>query len=101
MIYIEPLNTDIRHADHRKGAARTAVLPTLGGQTGLNLAMAAVPRRASLDQYGRQAAGHHPPRPSDKAEDRQGFKDTMESIGQPCIPSKVVDTVEDAVAFAN
>ncbi|MBQ1433902.1 MAG: carbamoyl-phosphate synthase large subunit, partial [Ruminococcus sp.] len=36
----------------------------------------------------------------DKAEDRQMFKDTMESIGQPCIPSKVVNTVEDAVAFS-
>ncbi|HIQ59317.1 MAG TPA: carbamoyl-phosphate synthase large subunit, partial [Candidatus Merdivicinus intestinavium] len=36
----------------------------------------------------------------DKAEDRQSFKDTMEKIGQPCIPSKVVTTVEDAVEFA-
>ena len=37
----------------------------------------------------------------DKAEDRQIFKDTMESIGQPCIPSKVVTTVEDALEFAD
>ena len=35
-----------------------------------------------------------------KAEDRQAFKDTMEKIGEPCIPSKVVETVEDAVDFA-
>ena len=41
------------------------------------------------------------PETIDKAEDRQMFKDTMESIGQPCIPSKVVNTVEDAVDFAN
>ena len=55
----------------------------------------------TLDQLRRQAAGHHPPTPSVKAEDRQGFKDTMEAIGQPCVASKVVDTVEDAVDFAN
>ena len=36
-----------------------------------------------------------------KAEDRQAFKDTMEKIGEPCIPSKVVETIEDAVDFAN
>ena len=35
-----------------------------------------------------------------KAEDRQAFKDTMEEIGEPCIPSKVVETVEDAMDFA-
>ncbi len=35
-----------------------------------------------------------------KAEDRQAFKDTMEKIGEPCIPSKVVETIEDAVSFA-
>lgn len=35
-----------------------------------------------------------------KAEDRQAFKDTMEAIGEPCIPSKVVETVEDALDFA-
>ena len=40
------------------------------------------------------------PETIDKAEDRQIFKDTMEKIGQPCIPSKVVTTVEDAEAFA-
>ncbi len=40
------------------------------------------------------------PETIDKAEDRQIFKDTMEKIGQPCIPSKVVNTVEDAEAFA-
>ena len=55
----------------------------------------------TLDQLRRQAAGHHPPTPSVKAEDRQGFKDTMESISQPCVVSKVVHTVEDAVEFAN
>lgn len=36
----------------------------------------------------------------DRAEDRELFKETMEAIGQPCIPSKVVNTVDDALAFA-
>ena len=41
------------------------------------------------------------PETIDKAEDRQMFKDTMLSIGEPCIPSKVVTTLEDALAFAD
>ena len=39
------------------------------------------------------------PETIDKAEDRQMFKDTMEAIGQPVIPSKVVNTIDDAAAF--
>ena len=53
-----------------------------------------------LDKYNVKLLGADP-ETIDKAEDRQMFKDTMESIGQPCIPSLVVNTVEDAVAFAN
>ncbi len=40
------------------------------------------------------------PETIDKAEDRQCFKDTMEAIGEPVIPSKVVTTIEDALDFA-
>ena len=76
------------------------VLPTLGGQTGLNLAMNAVRGRhlgavTASSLLGTSADSIR------QAEDRQGFKDTMESIGQPCVVSKVVHTVEDAVEFAN
>ena len=53
-----------------------------------------------LEENGVTLLGANP-ETIDKAEDRQMFKDTMESIGQPCIPSKVVNTVEGAVDFAN
>ena len=46
-----------------------------------------------LEENGVTLLGANP-ETIDKAEDRQMFKDTMESIGQPCIPSKVVNTVE-------
>lgn len=52
-----------------------------------------------LESHGVKLLGANP-ETIDKAEDRQIFKDTMESIGQPCIPSKVVNTVEDALRFA-
>ncbi|MGM9526210.1 MAG: carbamoyl-phosphate synthase large subunit, partial [Peptococcaceae bacterium] len=52
-----------------------------------------------LDTHGVKLLGANP-ETIDKAEDRQMFKDTMLSIGEPCIPSKVVETVEDALAYA-
>jgi carbamoyl-phosphate synthase large subunit len=53
-----------------------------------------------LDEYGVKLLGADP-ETIHKAEDRQAFKDTMEKIGEPCIPSKVVETVADALAFAD
>ena len=53
-----------------------------------------------LNSHGVKLLGADP-QTIHKAEDRQAFKDTMESIGEPCIPSKVVETLEDAVNFAN
>ena len=52
-----------------------------------------------LDKYGVRLLGTSP-ESIRKAEDRQGFKDAMEAIGQPCVTSDVVESVEDAVAFA-
>ena len=52
-----------------------------------------------LEQYGVRLLGTCP-ESIRKAEDRQGFKDAMEAIGQPCVTSDVVESVEDAVAFA-
>ena len=75
------------------------VLPTLGGQIGLNLAMNLY-EDGILGSLRVSSSWAPPPTPSVEAEDRQGFKDTMESIGQPCVVSKVVHTVEDAVEFA-
>ena len=74
-----------------------SLLPNLGGQTGLNLAMELC-ESGFLDQMGVKLLGAKPDTIA-KAEDRQMFKDTMEKIGEPCIASKVVHTVEDAVEF--
>lgn len=96
-IYIEPLTLEslkkIIRMEHPDG-----ILSTLGGQTGLTLSMQ-LAKEGFLEQEGVILLGAKP-ETIDKAEDRQMFKDTMESIGQPCIPSKVVNTVEDALAFA-
>ena len=96
-VYIEPLNipsvTQVIEMERPD-----SILPTLGGQTGLNLAMALY-EDGTLEKYGVRLLGTRPDSIR-KAEDRQGFKDCMESIGQPCVTSKVVESVPDAVAFA-
>ena len=97
-IYIEPLTLETVKRVIKKERP-DSVLSTLGGQTGLTLSME-LAKEGFLDKYNVKLLGANP-ETIDKAEDRQMFKDTMESIGQPCIPSKVVNTVEDAVAFAN
>ncbi len=96
-VYIEPLTADtvkkiieIEKPD--------SILPTLGGQTGLNLAME-LADSGWLEERGVTLLGTKS-ETIKKAEDRQAFKDTMESIGEPCIVSKVVTTYEDARDFA-
>ena len=97
-VYIEPLNSYSLTQVIQKERP-DAVLPTLGGQIGLNLAMNLY-EDGTLDKYGVKLLGTSADSIR-RAEDRQGFKDTMESINQPCVVSKVVNTVEDAVDFAN
>ena len=96
-VYIEPLNipsvTQVIEMERPD-----SILPTLGGQTGLNLAMA-LHENGTLEQYGVRLLGTSP-ESIRKAEDRQGFKDCMESIDQPCVTSLVVESVQDAVSFA-
>src|SRR5699024_3041658 len=94
---VEPLTAEvvervieIEHPD--------SILPNLGGQTGLNLAME-LARSGYLEKAGVRLLGARP-ETIDRAEDRQLFKDTMEKLGQPCIPSKVVEDLDDALAFA-
>ncbi len=96
-IYIEPLTLDVvkRIIELEKP---DSLLSTLGGQTGLTLSMQ-LAKEGFLQSHGVQLLGAKP-ETIDKAEDRQIFKDTMEAIGEPCIPSKVVNTVEDALDFA-
>ncbi len=92
-IYIEPLTLDVvkRIIEIEKP---DSVLSNLGGQTGLTLSMQ-LAKEGFLDSHNVKLLGANPAT-IDKAEDRQCFKDTMEKIGEPCIPSKVVNTVEDA-----
>lgn len=97
-IYIEPLTLETVKRVIIKERP-DSLLSTLGGQTGLTLSMQ-LAKEGFLEKYNVKLLGANP-ETIDKAEDRQLFKDTMESIGQPCIPSKVVNTVENAVAFAN
>ncbi len=96
-IYIEPLNLDVvkRIIEIEKP---DSVLSTLGGQTGLTLSMQ-LAKEGFLDAHGIKLLGANP-ETIDKAEDRQIFKDTMLSIGEPCIPSKVVESVKDALEYA-
>ena len=96
-VYIEPLN--LASVEQVIAKERPdSILPTLGGQTGLNLAMN-LHEQGILEKYNVRLLGTSP-ESIRKAEDRQGFKDAMEEIGQPCVVSDVVESVEDAAAFA-
>ena len=97
-IYIEPLNlaTVKRIIEQEKP---DSILAGFGGQNGLTMGMQ-LAKEGFLEKHNVKLLGVSP-ETIDKAEDRQLFKDTMLSINQPCIPSKVVTTVEDAVDFTN
>jgi len=97
-VYIEPLTIKVLEQIIEKEKP-DSLLPTLGGQAGLNLGM-------ELEESGFLAAHNvkllgTTAATIKKAEDRQEFKDTMEKIGEPCAASLVVETVEDGVAFTN
>ena len=96
-IYIEPLTlpTLERIIDLEKP---DGILPSLGGQTGLTLSMQ-LARSGFLAERGVKLLGMKV-EAIEKAEDRELFKETMESINQPCIPSTVVNDVPAAVEFA-
>ncbi len=96
-IYIEPLSLDVikRIILMEKP---DSLLSTLGGQTGLTLSMQ-LAKEGFLDANGVKLLGANP-ETIDKAEDRQEFKDTMEKIGEPCIPSKVETTLQGCLDFA-
>ena len=96
-VYIEPLTARVLEQIIEKEKP-DSILPTLGGQAGLNLGM-------ELEESGFLAAHQvtllgTTAATIKKAEDRQVFKDTMEKIGEPCAASRVVETVEEGVAFS-
>ena len=97
-VYIEPLTVEVVEQLILKEQP-DSVLPTLGGQAGLNLAME-LEERGFLREHQVRLIGTTS-ETIKKAEDRLEFKSTMEKIGEPVAPSKVVETVEDGVAFTN
>ena len=97
-IYIEPLTLETVKRIIRKEKP-DSLLSTLGGQTGLTLSMQ-LAKEGFLAEHGVRLLGADPDT-IDKAEDRQLFKDTMERIGQPVIPSLVVIDLQAALEFAH
>ena len=96
-VYIEPLTAEVLEQIIEKERP-DSVLPTLGGQAGLNLGME-LAEKGILEKYGCRLIGTTP-ETIRKAEDRQEFKDTMEKIGEPCAASKVVHNIPDGLEFA-
>ncbi len=96
-IYLEPLTLETVKRIIQKEKP-DSILSGLGGQTGLTLCMQ-LAKSGFLEEQGVTLLGSSP-EVIDRAEDRQMFKDTMEKIGQPCIPSDVVTDVPAALAFA-
>lgn len=95
-IYIEPLTvTTVKKVIKKERP--DSILPNLGGQTGLNLAME-LAESGFLDEYNVRLLGTGT-EGIKNAEDRQAFKDMMESINEPCIASKVVENIDDAIDF--
>ncbi len=97
-VYIEPLTVEVVEQLILKEKP-DSVLPTLGGQAGLNLAM-------ELEEAGFLKKNHvrligTTSETIKKAEDRLEFKSTMEKIGEPVAPSLVVENVEEGIAFTN
>ena len=97
-VYIEPLTAKTLEQIILKEKP-DSVLPTLGGQAGLNLGME-LAESGFLDAQGVRLIGTTP-RTIKKAEDRQEFKDTMEKIGEPVAASLVVESVEEGIRFTN
>ncbi len=96
-VYIEPLTVEVVEQLILKEKP-DSVLPTLGGQAGLNLAME-LEERGFLREHNVRLIGTTS-QTIKKAEDRQEFKDTMEKIGEPIAASLVVRNVEDGIAFS-
>ena len=97
-VYIEPLTVEVVEQLILKEQP-DSVLPTLGGQAGLNLAME-LEERGFLKEHNVRLIGTTS-ETIKKAEDRLEFKSTMEKIGEPVAASEVVKDVEAGIVFAN
>jgi carbamoyl-phosphate synthase large subunit len=96
-VYIEPLTVEVVEQLIKKEQP-DSILPTLGGQAGLNLAME-LAESGFLEKSGVRLIGTTP-LTIKKAEDREMFKETMEKIGEPVAPSDIVDNVDDGLRVA-
>ena len=96
-VYIEPLTVAALTRILRQEAP-DALLPTLGGQIGLNLAVA-LSKTGILDELGIELLGTKLAS-IDQAEDREKFKELMQELGEPVPASLTVSTVEQALAYA-
>ncbi len=97
-VYIEPLTVKVLEQIIEKEKP-DSILPTLGGQAGLNLGME-LEESGFLASHGVKLLGTTAATIRN-AEGRQEFKDLMERIGEPCAASKVVENIEDGIAFTN
>ena len=95
-VYIEPLTNEVVEKIIKKEQP-DSILPTLGGQAGLNIAMA-LEECGFLRENNVKLIGTSS-QTIKKAEDRQEFKDTMEKIGEPIAPSEVVTSVKEGLKF--
>ncbi|MCZ6538397.1 MAG: carbamoyl-phosphate synthase large subunit, partial [Chloroflexi bacterium] len=96
-IYIEPLTVPVLERIIERERP-DGILGTLGGQTGLNLTVD-LHKQGILEKYGVRALGTSIAS-IEMAEDRDLFRDLLERIGEPVLPSFAVETVEDAVGAA-
>lgn len=95
--YVEPLTPEMVEKVIAKERP-DAMLPTMGGQTALNIAVD-LAKSGVLDKYGVELIGAKLPA-IEKAEDRQLFKEAMEKIGLKCCPSGIAHNIEQAKAVA-
>lgn len=97
-VYIEPITLDFVSRIIRKERPE-AILPTLGGQTGLNMAMelsnAGILEEMNVEVLGTDLTAIK------KAEDREAFRDLMHELGQPVPESEIIHSLEEAEAFVS
>ena len=96
-IYMEPLNLEYI-AKILRYERPDAIVPGIGGQTGLNLAMQ-LEKKGILRECGVELLGTSS-KSIERAEDREGFKKLCEDLGEPVLPSLIAHTIEEGLAAA-
>ncbi|MGN0452247.1 MAG: carbamoyl-phosphate synthase large subunit [Ruminococcus sp.] len=97
-VYMEPLTLEYISKIVRFERP-DAILPGIGGQTGLNLAMQ-LEKKGVLRECGVELLGT-PSKSIERAEDRELFKELCEELGEPVLPSDIATSIEDGLRVAN